>query len=138
VVRCEYFRANNGNSFNLLEPWYGTAQFLQTGFSSQSTATGENVVLSGYFDKPGNATLNLAFFDNLGNGECLGGNECSGAIFSVEGSVPEPSTWAMLLIGFVAIGFAGYRRQFLHECRYVMTMMPGAPIPARRPPIPAP
>jgi PEP-CTERM motif len=24
--------------------------------------------------------------------------------------VPEPSTWAMLLIGFAAIGFAGYRR----------------------------
>jgi uncharacterized membrane protein len=25
--------------------------------------------------------------------------------------VPEPSTWAMLLIGFAAIGFAGYRNQ---------------------------
>ena len=25
--------------------------------------------------------------------------------------VPEPSTWAMILIGFAAIGFAGYRRQ---------------------------
>jgi hypothetical protein len=25
-------------------------------------------------------------------------------------AVPEPSTWAMLLIGFAAIGFAGYRR----------------------------
>jgi hypothetical protein len=24
--------------------------------------------------------------------------------------VPEPSTWAMLLIGFAGIGFAGYRR----------------------------
>ena len=24
--------------------------------------------------------------------------------------VPEPSTWAMLLIGFAAVGFAGYRR----------------------------
>jgi hypothetical protein len=24
--------------------------------------------------------------------------------------VPEPSTWAMRLIGFAAIGFAGYRR----------------------------
>jgi PEP-CTERM motif len=26
-------------------------------------------------------------------------------------AVPEPSTWVMLLIGFAAIGFAGYRRQ---------------------------
>ena len=25
-------------------------------------------------------------------------------------AVPEPSTWAMLLIGFVGLGFAGYRR----------------------------
>jgi hypothetical protein len=32
------------------------------------------------------------------------------------GGVPEPSTWAMLLIGFAALGFAGYRRQALHEC----------------------
>jgi hypothetical protein len=23
--------------------------------------------------------------------------------------VPEPSTWAMMLIGFVGLGFAGYR-----------------------------
>jgi PEP-CTERM motif len=26
-------------------------------------------------------------------------------------AVPEPSTWAMLLIGFAGIGFAGYRRR---------------------------
>jgi hypothetical protein len=25
-------------------------------------------------------------------------------------SVPEPSTWAMMLIGFIGVGFAGYRR----------------------------
>jgi hypothetical protein len=24
-------------------------------------------------------------------------------------SVPEPSTWAMMLLGFVGLGFAGYR-----------------------------
>jgi hypothetical protein len=24
--------------------------------------------------------------------------------------VPEPSTWAMMLLGFAALGFAGYRR----------------------------
>jgi hypothetical protein len=29
--------------------------------------------------------------------------------------VPEPSTWAMLLIGFVAIGFAAYRRRLLPQ-----------------------
>jgi hypothetical protein len=32
--------------------------------------------------------------------------------------VPEPSTWAMLLIGFAGIGFAAYRRrhQFAEAC----------------------
>src|ERR1700722_11024147 len=27
------------------------------------------------------------------------------------GAVPEPSTWAMMLIGFGGLGYAGYRRQ---------------------------
>jgi PEP-CTERM motif len=25
-------------------------------------------------------------------------------------SIPEPSTWAMMLFGFLGLGFAGYRR----------------------------
>jgi PEP-CTERM motif len=29
--------------------------------------------------------------------------------FSVSGGVPEPSTWALMLIGFAGLGFAGYR-----------------------------
>jgi hypothetical protein len=33
------------------------------------------------------------------------------AAFSVSGAViPEPSTWAMMLLGFAGLGFAGYRR----------------------------
>jgi hypothetical protein len=33
------------------------------------------------------------------------------AAFSLSGSaVPEPSTWAMMLVGFVGVGFVGYRR----------------------------
>ncbi|MGA9847413.1 MAG: PEP-CTERM sorting domain-containing protein, partial [Roseiarcus sp.] len=41
----------------------------------------------------------------------------SGSSFSFNGSitatvtaVPEPSTWAMLLLGFAGVGCAGYRR----------------------------
>lgn len=30
---------------------------------------------------------------------------------SVAGAVPEPSTWAMLLIGFAGVGFAAYRQK---------------------------
>jgi len=33
------------------------------------------------------------------------------AVFSLSGSaVPEPSTWAMMLLGFLGVGFAGYRK----------------------------
>jgi hypothetical protein len=35
----------------------------------------------------------------------------SNASFSLSGSVPEPSTWAMLLIGFASIGFIVHRRK---------------------------
>jgi hypothetical protein len=28
----------------------------------------------------------------------------------VRGTVPEPSTWAMMLLGFAGLGFAGYRK----------------------------
>jgi hypothetical protein len=32
---------------------------------------------------------------------------------AIAAGVPEPSTWAMLLIGFAGIGFAGHRRSKL-------------------------
>jgi hypothetical protein len=31
--------------------------------------------------------------------------------FEATGGVPEPSTWAMMLLGFVGLGFAGYRKR---------------------------
>jgi hypothetical protein len=37
---------------------------------------------------------------------CLGDGPC-GAV----GAVPEPSTWAMLILGFAGIGFMAYRRR---------------------------
>ena len=33
-----------------------------------------------------------------------------GRLFSTAGAVPEPSTWAMLLIGFAGIGYVAPRR----------------------------
>jgi PEP-CTERM motif len=47
------------------------------------------------------ATANSgAIFDSGSPGSTRGGG----------GTVPEPSTWAMLLIGFAGLGFAGYRK----------------------------
>jgi hypothetical protein len=31
--------------------------------------------------------------------------------FSLEGSVPEPSTWAMMILGFASVGFMAHRRK---------------------------
>ena len=31
--------------------------------------------------------------------------------FSTVGGVPEPSTWAMLILGFAGVGFVAYRRK---------------------------
>jgi hypothetical protein len=30
--------------------------------------------------------------------------------FTASSAVPEPATWAMMLLGFVGLGYAGYRR----------------------------
>ena len=42
-------------------------------------------------------------------GSCLFGLSVAGEISSVNPGVPEPATWAMMLIGFTGLGFLGYR-----------------------------
>ena len=55
------------------------------------------------------AAQNVAF--DLKYAECCGGP--ADLVFQVNGvavsGVPEPSTWAMMLLGFAGLGFAGYR-----------------------------
>jgi hypothetical protein len=48
----------------------------------------------------GNAYLNI-------HNATFPGGEIRGQITA---SVPEPSTWAMMILGFVGVGFMGYRR----------------------------
>ena len=38
------------------------------------------------------------------------GNELFNEVLGLPSPVPEPSTWAMILLGFLGLGFAGYRR----------------------------
>jgi PEP-CTERM motif len=46
------------------------------------------------------------------NSEALGPNEDSWFGGNIElSTVPEPSTWAMMLLGFAGLGYAGYRRR---------------------------
>ncbi len=79
-----------------------------TGLADLNAAAGGDFYIGGTFT--GAKAYNLAGlkFENLFNGS---GN-VAGAELSLT-SVPEPSTWAMLLAGFMALGAAGYagRRQ---------------------------
>ena len=62
---------------------------------------------------PGNATLGcvggyyLQFTGTRGGTAGYGGDLTTAAV----AAVPEPSTWAMMLLGFGGIGFMAYRRQ---------------------------
>jgi PEP-CTERM motif len=57
--------------------------------------------LDGTFDE-------VAFSENPAIGGYESDNHTVG-FFTHIGGVPEPSTWAMLLLGFAGLGFAGYR-----------------------------
>ena len=72
---------------------------------------------------PGTIDVPLTYAPGPGDGSqfniWLDGGEVflSGPLTSVQytipsgaGGVPEPSTWAMMLLGFAGLGFAGYRR----------------------------
>jgi uncharacterized protein (TIGR03118 family) len=52
---------------------------------------------------PGGGSPNTVYFTT----GVLGEND---GLFGSLSAVPEPSTWAMMLIGFLSLGFAGYRR----------------------------
>jgi hypothetical protein len=61
-----------------------------------------------------NLTLNGVAdqFNALNNGNAYAGYPTAGywtATFPVPSTVPETSTWAMMLVGFAGIGLAGYR-----------------------------
>jgi hypothetical protein len=52
-------------------------------------------------------------FNALNNGSPYAGFPTSGfwtASFPTSTAIPEPATWALMLLGFTAVGFAGYRR----------------------------
>ena len=50
-------------------------------------------------------------------------------VFVVGGAVPEPSTWAMMLLGFAGLGFTGYRKPRLNRGVATLGGVAGRPSP---------
>ena len=76
--------------------------------SSENLAAGESffrdaVINLGSYSGPG---VDLTFGYNL----VADGSGGFGMDFAVGGPVPEPSTSALMLLGFASLGFAGHRR----------------------------
>ena len=57
---------------------------------------------------PTSGELQLWFFDQ-NNGDDT--DHITANVTTGVGSVPEPSTWAMMILGFAGVGFMGYRRR---------------------------
>lgn len=89
------FVQDNGNPIALLSTPGSTNDLSHVfnPFSFNFTAPGTSVVLS-FTDKSGSTASVDGLLDNV----------------SVSTAIPEPSTWAMMLFGFVGIGFLTYRR----------------------------
>jgi hypothetical protein len=95
---------------NLSNPLTGDGlEFLATPFPSDThLATGFNLwgngnnSFTGYVETPSQGS-------QIDNGS---------ATFSVS-AVPEPSTWAMMILGFLGVGFVAYRRKATSAFRLV-------------------
>ena len=55
----------------------------------------------------------IEYYFGLGaaNGAPDGGPGNGAGIVQLTASIPEPSTWAMMLLGFLGVGFLAYRRK---------------------------
>jgi hypothetical protein len=99
---------SSGNVLDFLfipSPLPGSGQLI--GLTSGIIAGGEVYVGCGALDGLCHG------WDNFPPGnlqEYFGGNSLRGSL-TISSAIPEPSTWAMLLLGFAGIGFMAYRRK---------------------------
>jgi hypothetical protein len=81
------------------------------------TATNENLLISQYVTEAQNNYTNAYGTGGLfsENSQGLAGGRTQGFVTSV----PEPSTWAMMVLGFAGVGFMAYRRKGQARFRFV-------------------
>ena len=94
--------ANISFGTNLISPFQ-----IQSPTLPYTQFGGSAVLFSG---SPSNPTFNLGTY-NFPAGFVVGASTLTISRAAVVAAVPEPSTWAMMLVGFGAIGFAARRRR---------------------------
>jgi phospholipase/lecithinase/hemolysin len=74
-----------------------------TGITFKTTANGgQNTIM--FFNQSSNGIYRV-------NTQSNGSSEYVNASSTLVAAVPEPSTWAMMILGFVGLGFVAYRRK---------------------------
>jgi hypothetical protein len=97
--------------------WYGTGIDINYNMAGSFTFTGPDAVVPIWMElyaagQYANADFsNTASFSFTNIPEGVSFASASGAFLT--GSVPEPSAWAMMLIGFTGLAFVGYRRRWV-------------------------
>jgi PEP-CTERM motif-containing protein len=86
---------NNDGTVGLLDPTTGLEDIIASGGNRGDFVSPDTT----------NGTLFLSQEDAIDRLSC--GPGCSIGV----GSVPEPSTWAMMILGFAGVGFMAYRRK---------------------------
>jgi hypothetical protein len=100
------YRANDGTDyFNTDQAYPIDANGLLFDVNTTTAAWGAYPLFAVWSNAPGDG-YSAAFSGKLDDVEYY--NIQGGA--TVSGAVPEPSTWAMLLLGFAGLGYAGYRQ----------------------------
>ena len=111
-----------GPSDNLLYSAEGsTGASTHDFFASNSITTNQFTVELSAFSGPLNLDLIYVVFGNdpilspdsieLTVGQAAPGLGLPLTSFAINAAVPEPSTWAMMILGFAGIGFMAYRRK---------------------------
>jgi PEP-CTERM motif len=82
---------------------------------SSTPKWGEDALFVVYGD--GSSGYQAGFFGKAGGGDLL--YEYNFAANVTVGAVPEPSTWAMMILGFAGVGFMAYRRKSKPAFRFI-------------------